>query len=74
MGSEERFRHRIATPRDYEGSLAAIVDLVAQIERAMGERGTVGVGIPGLISQRNCLVKNANSTWLFGKTMGAVLE
>ena len=28
-GSEERFRHRVTTPRDYEGSLAAIVDLVA---------------------------------------------
>ena len=70
----ERFRHRVVTPRDYEGSLAAIVDLVALIERAMGERGTVGVGIPGMISQRTGVVKNANSTWLIGKPLGAVLE
>ena len=74
MGSEERFRHRIATPRDYEGSLAAIADLVALIERNVGERGTVGIGIPGMISQRTGVVKNANSTWLIGKPLGAVLE
>jgi fructokinase len=40
----------------------------------MGERGTVGVGIPGMISQRTGVVKNANSTWLIGKPLGAVLE
>jgi fructokinase len=67
-------RHRISTPRDYEGSLAAVVDLVALIEQTTGERGTVGVGIPGTISQRTGVVKNANSTWLIGKPLGAVLE
>jgi fructokinase len=74
VGSEERFRHRVTTPRDYEGSLAAIADLVALIERTVGERGTVGIGIPGMISQRTGVVKNANSTWLIGKPLGAVLE
>ena len=74
VGSEERFRHRVSTPRDYEGSLDAITELVALIERTMGERGTVGVGIPGMISQRTGVVKNANSTWLIGKPLGEVLE
>ncbi|HKP14515.1 MAG TPA: ROK family protein [Gemmatimonadaceae bacterium] len=74
VGSEERFRHRVATPRDYEGSLDAILSLVELIERTMGERGTVGIGIPGMISQRTGVVKNANSTWLIGKPLGAVLE
>jgi fructokinase len=74
VGSEERFRHRVTTPRDYEGSLDAIEELVALIERTMGERGTVGVGIPGMISQRTGVVKNANSTWLIGKPLGAALE
>jgi len=64
----------VTTPRDYEGSLAAIAELVALIERTVGERGTVGVGIPGMISQRTGVVKNANSTWLIGKPLGAVLE
>jgi fructokinase len=50
------------------------VELVALIERTVGERGTVGVGIPGMISQRTGVVKNANSTWLIGKPLGAVLE
>jgi fructokinase len=64
----------VTTPRDYEGSLGAIAELVTLIERTMGERGTVGVGIPGMISQRTGVVKNANSTWLIGKPLGAVLE
>ena len=64
----------MTTPRDYEGSLAAIAELVALIERTVGERGTVGIGIPGMISQRTGVVKNANSTWLIGKPLGAVLE
>ena len=64
----------MATPRDYEGSLDAILSLVELIERTMGERGTIGIGIPGMISQRTGVVKNANSTWLIGKPLGAVLE
>jgi fructokinase len=64
----------VPTPRGYEGSLDAIVRLVELIEGTMGERGTVGIGIPGMISQRTGVVKNANSTWLIGKPLGAVLE
>ncbi|MEE9464624.1 MAG: ROK family protein, partial [Candidatus Neomarinimicrobiota bacterium] len=36
------------------------------IERQLGEEGTVGVGIPGIVSADTGLVKNANSTWLNG--------
>ena len=70
----ERFRHRVSTPRDYEGSLRAIEEMVALIERTVGERGTVGIGIPGTVSQRTGIVKNANSTWLIGKPLERVLE
>jgi fructokinase len=70
----ERFRHRVATPRDYERSLDAIAELVALAEHALGERGTVGVGIPGMVSPRTGVVKNANSTWLIGKPLGEALE
>jgi fructokinase len=65
----EIFRRRIDTPRDYEGTLAALVALVAGIERETGERGAVGVGIPGAISPATGLVKNANSTWLIGQAL-----
>jgi fructokinase len=74
VGGEERFRHRVTTPREYEASVDAIADLVALIERTVGERGTVGIGIPGMISQATGIVKNANSTWLIGKPLGDVLE
>ena len=36
-------------------------------EDATGQRGSVGVGIPGSISPYTGVVKNANSTWLIGQ-------
>ncbi len=64
----ERARRRIATPRgDYAASVAAIADLVASLEDRAGGRGTVGFGIPGVVSPRTGLVKNANSTWMNGR-------
>jgi fructokinase len=71
----ERFRRRVDTPRgDYDGTIAAIVDLVAAAERETGERGTVGVGMPGSISPATGLVKNANSTWLIGRALHTDLQ
>ena len=64
----ERFRRRIDTPRgSYDGTIAAIVELVRAADASVGERGTVGVGIPGTISPATGLIKNANSTWLNGR-------
>jgi fructokinase len=66
----ERLRRRISAPRDdYDRTLAAISGLVAEIEIDLGERGSVGVGIPGTISPATGLVKNANSTWLNGRPL-----
>ena len=63
----ELHRHRIATPRnDYEGTVHAIADGVKETEKQVGRTATVGVGIPGTVSTRTGLVKNANSTWLIG--------
>src|SRR5204862_569836 len=63
-------RRRVPTPRgDYRKTLTAIATVVADIERDCGERGTVGVGIPGTISAATGLVKNANSTWLNGQPL-----
>ncbi|HEY1910965.1 MAG TPA: ROK family protein, partial [Vicinamibacterales bacterium] len=67
----EQARRRITTPRgDYQQTLQAIVDLIRTLEAELGETGTVGVGIPGTISQTTGLVKNANSTWLIGRPLG----
>src|SRR5437773_4672252 len=70
----ERLRRRIPAPRgDYAQTLAAIAGLVGEIDRDTGERGSVGVGIPGTISPATGLVKNANSTWLNGRPLAADL-
>jgi len=42
---------------------------VEAVERETGERGTVGVGMPGALSPATGLVKNANSTWLNGRPL-----
>jgi fructokinase len=64
----ELHRHRIATPRfDYEGTVRAVAEAVEGIEAELGRGATVGVGIPGTVSAKTGLVKNANSTWLNGR-------
>lgn len=66
----ELLRHRVPTPRgDYCGTLAAIVALVQQAETGLGQRGSVGIGIPGAESLVTGLIKNANSTWLIGRPL-----
>src|SRR4029077_7191260 len=63
----ELHRHRIATPRfDYQGTVRAVSHSVVAIEKELDRTATVGVGIPGTISTKTGLVKNANSTWLNG--------
>ena len=47
--------------------MRAIADGVKGMEKTLGRTVTVGVGIPGTVSTRSGLVKNANSTWLNGK-------
>ncbi len=71
----ELVRRRVATPReDYAKTLEAMAGLVTGIERELGRRGSVGVGIPGAISPATGLVKNANSTWLIGQRLSEDLE
>jgi fructokinase len=65
---------RIETPRSYDGTISALVELVAALERDIGSGGTVGIGIPGSISPSTGLVKNANSTWLIGHALEADLQ
>ena len=66
----EVFRKRVPTPRgDYAATIAAVSSLVKELGT-----GSVGVGIPGAMSQVTGLVKNANSTWLIGKPLKQDLE
>ncbi|GIU24708.1 fructokinase [Shewanella sp. MBTL60-007] len=66
---DELFRKRVATPREYNLTLEAIEALVNEAELQLGQKGSVGVGIPGVISPFSGLVKNANSTWINGHAL-----
>ena len=71
----EIYRKRISNPKnDYNGTLNSIKDLVHQSESETGLYGTIGIGIPGIISKQTKLVKNANSTVLIGKSLDKDLE
>lgn len=68
-------RKRIPTPvGDYQGTCAAISDLILSTEQHLGRRGTVGLGIPGAWTDPPGLVKNANSTCLIGRPLKRDLE
>ena len=64
----QRLRRRVPTPRDYDGTLAAIAALVAGAEAECGVC-SVGIGIPGSLSPATGLVRGANSTWLNGGSL-----
>lgn len=76
------FSQRLATPKgDYQGTLDVIQTLVSNAETALSEKTVattlplpLGIGIPGSISARTGLVRNANSTVLIGKNLQADLE
>ncbi len=69
-------RERVATPReDYAATLMAIVELVSRVENQVGSRGLpVGLGHPGALSRATGRIKNANSTWLNGRSLGEDLQ
>ncbi len=68
-----QLRRRAPTPPDYAGAVALVGELVEAAEAELGERGTVGVGIPGSLSPTTGLVRGANSTWLNGGRLDADL-
>ena len=73
------WRERTKTPHgDYRATIHTIRDLVHSAESVLGTNGSVGLAIPGTISEVTGLVKNANSTALIGhpldKDMQAALE
>ncbi|MBN9508487.1 MAG: ROK family protein [Alphaproteobacteria bacterium] len=59
-------RKRIPTPPRYDDTVEGIAGLVLEAEQVLGGRGSVGIGIPGVISPSTGLVKNANSIALNG--------
>ncbi len=70
-------RHRVPTPPGYDASVRGMADMVHELEQKMGGTGSVGIGIPGVISPVTGLVKNANTIALnghpFDKDISALL-
>lgn len=68
-------RRRMPTPQgDYETTVRAITDMVGYLEGEADARGSVGLGMPGIISPATGLVKNANSQCLNGRPLDRDLE
>jgi fructokinase len=68
-------RRRVATPQgDYRATVEAVAALVRSIEAEIGRQCTVGVGMPGALSQVSGRVKNSNSTCLIGQPLQGHLE
>ncbi len=68
-------RLRRPNPGAYQPALSVVADLVAAVEAEAGARAArIGVGMPGSISPRTGLIRNANSVWLNGERFGEDLE
>ncbi len=58
-------RERLPNPGRYDAALKTVTQLVREVERQSGAaEAPVGVGMPGSLSAKTGLVRNANSVWL----------
>ncbi|WP_439257617.1 N-acetylglucosamine kinase [Lonepinella sp. BR2271] len=58
---EKQYSERIETPKDsYQQWLQAIVDLVNRADQKFGEKGTVGLGLPGFVNRETGLAEITN--------------
>ena len=75
QAGHEIARKRVSTPRgDYSGTIDGIVNLVQEMESHTPTPCSVGVATPGSLSPTSGLIRNSNSTWLNGRTLGLDLE
>ncbi len=67
-------RRRVPTPDNYDAAVRTVVDLIAAVEAEVGATGSIGVGLPGSISPRTGVMRNANTTYLNGTRFGEDLQ
>lgn len=67
-------RLRTPNPGNYDAAICDVCDLIARVEEAAGGTGTIGVGMPGSISPRDGLMRNANAVFLNGRPFREDLE
>jgi len=67
-------KERIATPKDYLTFVSEVTRLIFKVEKAIGTKCKVGIGLPGVISPTTGLIKNANCTFLNGEDLKGDLD
>lgn len=67
-------RRRVPAPTDYETALLAVAKLIQTVEAEAGPARSVGIGLPGSISPKTGVMRNANATHLNGRRIGEDLE
>lgn len=72
---KELYKHRVPTPKnDYPATVKMLKNLVETAEKTLGQKGTVGMGMPGCVSRDTGLVKNSNALWINGQPLKEDLE
>ena len=65
---------RKSTPKNYNGTLDIVCELVNYLEDKYKSKCSVGVGSPGALSFENDCIKGGNSTWLNNRPLKKDLE
>ncbi len=60
-------RQRVPNPGSYDAALHCVRELIARIEAELGRALSIGIGVPGSISPRTGVMRNANTVWLNGR-------
>ena len=67
-------RIREPNPGTYDAAISLVADLITRVEAEAGPAHSVGLAIPGSLSPRTGLIRNANSIYLNGRCFGDDLE
>ena len=67
-------RLRKDTPKNYNGTIDTICDLVSHLEKKFEKNCKIGIGTPGALSNETNCIKGGNSTWLNGRPLKKDIE
>jgi fructokinase len=67
-------RQRVPTPGNYADAIHAVADLIATVESEVGHAASIGIGLPGSISPRTGVMRNANTRYLNGSSFKQDIE
>ena len=71
----ELFRQRVATPQgEYVKILQVIKQIINDVEKEIGQQGSIGIGTPGALSPASGLLRNSNSVCMNGMPVKEDLE